>query len=211
MRIKKLATFVGCPCFNEFSPPERDFKTKALWSSVGAVVHPLRSLDSDQFLVLPPLRHTTPRLQPRPAVAAGPGHRPVTPCGSAPRPTLRECCAGREGLAPPQGSQAGNLEPRCVSLWPAVCSGRCPQPPIPTWLQWPRLVRERALWSRKRSTPRERGALPGPSPSCFELGCEEIDCCCYALAVILRALGADPSWLTVLVTRISSRDCSPSP
>lgn len=150
LRMKKLATSVGCPAFIN-SHPQKDFRTEALWFFCGAVVHPLKSLNSDQFwcflhcsIQLPGYSQDLPWLQdpatgllPRVALPLAP------PCGSA-------VLAGKAWLLPGlPGRQSGAK----VSE-PAVCSGRCPQPPTPTWLQWPWLVRERALWSREKHSPR---------------------------------------------------------
>lgn len=181
MRMKKLATSVGCPAFIN-SHPQKDFRTEALWFFCGAVVQPLKSLNSEQFwcflhcsIQLPGYSQDCRGCRTR--------HWPVTPRGSAPRPTLRKCCAGGEGLAPPgaprqairsQGERACGLR----SAADAVHSL-----PLPPGCSGPGLSGNE-LCGAERSTHRERGAPARASPSRFELGREEVDCGCYALAVI---------------------------
>lgn len=108
--MKKLATSVGCPAFIN-SHPQKDFRTEALWFFCGAVVQPLKSLNSEQFwcflhcsIQLPGYSQDLPWLQ-DPALAC-------YPAWLCPSPHLAEvlCWRGRPGSS--RGSQAGNPEPR---------------------------------------------------------------------------------------------------
>lgn len=186
--LEEPAASVGCLCFNKFSAPERLRNSSPLFSA-GAVVHPLQSPNSDQSGASSTAPYNS---QVTAKTCRGCRTRPLAchPCGSAPRPTLQSAVlAGKAWLLPgarrqavwSQGERACGLQ----SAADAVHSL-----PLPPGCSGPGLSGNERCGA-ERALP-ENGRPCRASPSCFELGREEIHFCCCALAVILSARGPIP-------------------
>lgn len=166
LRMKKLATSVGCPAFIN-SHPQKDFRTEALWFFCGAVVQPLKSLNSEQFWCF----STAPcnsQVTAKTAVAAGPG------TGLLPRGALP--------LAPPCGSAVLAGKAWLLPGLPGRQSGAKVSEPVACGLQWTlstashshlaavALACQGTSSVEQREALTENGApLPGPRPPALSL------------------------------------------